>query len=266
MTNAIPRLAGACVLALAFAMNASAQPSGGEHDSLPRDAGGHPDIHGIWQVLNTAVWNIEDHSPELGVPAGRSVVEGGRIPYREDAAEQRAQNFANRASEDPEAKCWMAGVPRSNYLPYPFQIVQTPERILMLYEYVHSVRTIYMGSEHPKDPLEALWMGDSRGHWDGDTLVVDVVNLTGNTWLDRSGNFYSENVHIVERYTPIDADHMRYEATIEDPSVYTRPWKLGMTLYRHVEPDAGLLEYECYAYLEAARPAPKPKPQDTSAP
>ena len=252
------RMIAASFLLLMLSTAATAQPS-----AIPRDAEGHPDLHGIWQALNTADWNLEDHSPALGVPAGRSVVEGGRIPYRPAAASVRLENFENRATEDPEAKCWMAGVPRSTYLPHPFQIVQTPSQIVIMYEYVHSVRSIYMNSKHPEDPLEALWMGDSRGHWEGDALVVDVVNLTGNTWLDRSGNFYSENVHIVERYTPQGWDHLLYEVTIDDPGVYTQPWKMSMPLYRHVEADAGLLEYECYAYLEAAVPQP---PSEEAAP
>ena len=104
-----------------------------------------------------------------------------------------------------------------------------------------------MDSEHPKGPLE-FWMGDSRGRWEGDTLVVDVVHFNDQTWFDRAGNFHSDALHVVERYTPIDATHIDYEVTIDDPKVFTRPWKMSMPLYRRVERDAQVLEYACEAY------------------
>ena len=223
---------------------------------IPRLADGRPDLQGIWQAMNTAVWNLQDHSASLGVPAGQSVVVGNEIPYRPEALEQRQRNFDNRATDDPEAKCYMVGVPRINYMPYPFQIVQTPELTMMLYEYVHTTRLIYTdGSEHPPEGIE-WWMGDSRGHWEGDTLVVDVKLFTGETWFDRSGNFHSPQLHVIERFTMTGPDHIQYEATIEDPEVFTRPWQISMPLYRRKEPNAQLLEYECYAYeyLEGVSP------------
>jgi len=221
--------------------------------SVPRTSFGHPDLAGIWQTVNTAVWDVEAHSASLGVPAGQSVVPGGEIPYRESALAQREENYANRLTADPEAQCRMVGVPRSTYMPYPFQIVQTPMQVSILYEYVHTVRSIFLDSEHPEDWAIRYWMGDSRGRWEGDTLVVDVVNFTDETWFDRSGNFHSEALHVVERYTPTGPDHILYEVTIEDPEVFTEPWQMSMPLYRRQEADSRLLEYECYDYLESSR-------------
>ena len=215
----------------------------------PRTIHGEPDLQGIWQVLNTAVWDVQDHHATLGVPAGQGVVVGNEIPYQPWALEQRQQNYANRASADPEASCKMVGVPRITYMPYPLQILQTPNQIVMLYEYVHSIRNIFMDSSHPEGPIQ-WWMGDSRGHWEGDTLVVDVVHFTDQTWFDRSGNFHGESLHVVERYTRTGPDHMLYEVTIEDPEVFTEPWQMSMPLYRRQEENSRILEYECYAYLD----------------
>jgi hypothetical protein len=223
----------------------------------PRTADGRPDLQGVWQAVNTAVWNIQDHPGELGTPAGQGVVEGNEIPYQDWALAQRDENRKNRLTGDPESKCWMVGVPRITYMPYPFEIVQTPTQITMLYEYVHTVRNVYIDSQHPEGEAgEIEWFnGDSRGRWEGDTLVVDVTHFTGQTWFDRSGNFHSNALHVVERYTRTGPDHLLYEATIEDPKVFTRPWKISMPLYRRVEPNVRVLEYECGAYLEAQRDA-----------
>jgi len=151
-------------------------------------------------------------------------------------------------SGDPEIQCYRAGVPRANYMPFPFQIFQTREQILMVYEYKGAVRTVYM-DPHLDAPADS-WMGWSNGRWEGDTLVIDVTAFNGHTWFDRAGNFASDNVHVVERYTPIDASHLRYEATIEDPTVFTRPWKLGLTLYRRMEPNVQLVEFNCVPFVE----------------
>jgi hypothetical protein len=236
------RMVAASILVCALAASAEAQGY-----RAPRTAAGHPDLQGIWQAVNAAVWNVEDHSASDGVPAGEGVVEGGSIPYRPEALAQRDRHRANRVAADPEAKCHMVGVPRITYMPYPFQIVQTPTQITMLYEYVHTVRNIYLNSAHPKGPIQ-WFMGDSRARWDGETLVVDVVHFTDQTWFDRSGNFHSDALHVVERYTRTGPDHLLYEVTIEDPKVFTRPWKMSMPLYRRQEANARLLEYECYAY------------------
>ena len=210
----------------------------------PRSAfkDGKPDLNGIWQANNTANWDIQGHAArqgpvlELGaafsIPAGLGVVDGDEIPYQPWAAAKKKENAANWLKLDPEIKCYMPGVPRATYMPYPFQIVQTPTHILMAYEFASASRTIYMNSkdESPAD----TWMGWSRGRWEGDTLVVDVNAFNGETWFDRAGNFHSEALHVVERYTPVSRDVLQYEATIEDPKVFTRPWKMSMPLYRRV--------------------------------
>jgi hypothetical protein len=234
-------------LAATLVVLALAAPAAAQTYRAPRTPDGKPDLAGIWQAMNTAVWDIQDHSASAGVPAGLGVVEGGEIPYRPEALKQRQENYANRLTADPEAKCHMVGVPRITYMPYPFQIVQTPTQITILYEYVHSLRNIYLDSPHPKGPIQ-WYMGDSRARWEGETLVVDVVHFTDQTWFDRSGNFHSDALHVVERYTRTGPDHMLYEVTIEDPKVFTRPWKLSMPLYRRQEANMQLLEYECYAY------------------
>jgi hypothetical protein len=221
---------------------------------VPRGADGRPDLQGIWQALTTAVWDIQDHAAQLGIPAGQGIVKGNDIPYLPGALAKRQENFRRRLTDDPEAKCYMVGVPRITYMPYPFQIVQTPRQVTILYEYVHTFRNIYIDSPHPKGPIQ-WWMGDSRARWEGDTLVVDVVHFTDQTWFDRSGNFHSETLHVVERYTREGPDHMLYEATIEDPKVFSRPWTISLPLYRRREPNARILEYECYAYAETLKDA-----------
>jgi hypothetical protein len=170
---------------------------------------------------------------------------GNDLPYRPEAAARQRENYANRATLDPDAKCWLPGVPRATYMGFPFQIVQTPTQISILYEYAHTLRNIFMNSPHPRGPIE-WWMGDSRGRWEGDTLVVDVVHFNDQTWFDRAGNHHSEQLHVVERYTLMSANHINYEATIEDPKVFTRPWKMSMPLYRRLDPNMQILEYECY--------------------
>jgi hypothetical protein len=225
-----------------------AQPPAAQPYSPPRTPDGRPDLQGIWQVNNTAAWDIQDHPARLGVPAGQGVVEGNEIPYQPWALAKKQENFKNRATADPETKCYLPGVPRVTYMPFPFQIVQTPDKLTILYEYIHTIRYIYTnGTPHPPGHID-WWMGDSRGRWEGDTLVVDSIHFDEQTWFDRAGNFHSDALHVIERYTRTSPDHINYEVTIEDPKVFTRPWKMSMPLYRHVERNFELLEYECYAY------------------
>ncbi len=240
------------IIALALLVTTPPTAIAQESYRAPRTAAGNPDLRGVWQAVNTAVWNIQAHPAELGVPAGQSIVLGNDIPYLPSALATRQENYENRLTADPEANCYMVGVPRITYMPYPFQIVQTPEQLTILYEYVHTVRPIYIDSAHPAGPIQ-WWMGDSRAHWDGETLVVDVIHFTDRTWFDRSGNHHSDALHVVERYTRTGPDHMRYEATIEDPNVFSRPWEISMPLYRRTEPNAAILDYECYAFVEAER-------------
>jgi hypothetical protein len=217
--------------------------------------GTQPDLQGIWQVNNTAVWDIQDHGAErypglparFSLPAGTGVVDGNDLPYLPAALAKKQENFRNRATADPEAQCYLPGVPRITYMPHPFQIFQFADRVLILYEYLHATREIPIdGSRHPTIPVE-FWMGDSRGRFEGDTLVVDVTLFTEDTWLDRAGNFHSDALHVVERYTRTAPDLMQYQATIEDPKVYTRPWTMTMPLYRRTDPRAQILEFVCYA-------------------
>jgi len=250
MTSRITTVGITAFLSVLLVVRAGAQGQ----TAIARTPDGKPDLSGIWQVLNTAAWDIQDHSASLGVPAGQGVVEGNDIPYQAAALQKKKENFANRRTADPETKCYQPGVPRITYMPYPFQIVQTPTFIAVLYEYNHVTRHIYIdGSPHPKGPIDNWYMGDSRARWEGDTLVVDVIHFTDQTWLDRAGNFHSEELHVVERYTPTDRDHIQYEATIEDPKVFTRPWKMSMPLYRRKEANVQLLDYECYTMLQESK-------------
>ena len=221
--------------------------------AAPRTADGKPNLQGIWQVLNTASWDIQDHAARLGVPAGQGIVVGNEIPYQPAALMKKRQNFESRATADPETKGYLPGVPRIMYMPFPFQILQTPDHVVMVFEYDRGVRTIYTnGTPHPRGPLN-FWMGDSRGRWDGDTLVVDVVYFTDETWFDRAGNFHSDALHLVERYTPAGRDHINYEVTVEDPNVFTRPWAMRMVLYRRQEPNVRVLEYDPGRLLDEAQ-------------
>ena len=222
----------------------------------PRTPEGRPDLNGIWQTLNAASWDIRAHNAQDGVPAGLGVVEGGEIPYQPWAAARQQENYANRLTEDPVRKCYLPGVPRITYMPFPFRILQTPDHVVVTYEYAHAVRIIYTdGSPHPLP--NDFWMGDSRGHWDGDTLVVDNTHFNGLTWFDAAGNFHSDQLHVVERYTPITPYHVDYEVTIEDPEVFTRPWTMRMPLYRRMEAGLQLLDYDCVDFILQALTAPE---------
>ena len=232
--------------------------SAAEAYKAPHTADGKPNLNGIWQALNTANWDIQEHAARPGpvvalgaagaVPAGMGVVEGDEIPYLPAAAAKKKENFENRLTADPEIKCYMPGVPRATYMPYPFQIVQTPQYILMAFEFAGAARTIYM-DKVPPNPVDS-WMGHSVGRWEGDTLVVDVTRLNDQSWFDRAGNFHSDALHVVERYTPRSPDALTYEATIEDPKVFSRPWKMSMPLYRRLEQNAQLQEFKCVEFVE----------------
>jgi hypothetical protein len=227
--------------------------------SVMRTPDGRPDLNGIWQSIGTANWNLQDHQARTGpvlelgavmaIPAGQTVVEGNEIPYQPWAAARQKENYENWLARDPEVKCYLPGVPRATYMPYPFQIVQTGNNdILMAYEYASASRVIKMGKTEP--PPVDTWMGQSTGRWDGDTLVVDVVGLNDQSWFDRAGNFHSEALHVTERFTPVNANLLTYEATIEDPKVFTRPWKIQLPLYRRQERNAQLLEFKCVEFVE----------------
>lgn len=218
-----------------------------------------PNLNGIWQAVNTANWELEAHAAEAGpiaslgallaVPAGTGVVVGGSIPYLPAALEKRQSNRLQRWTADPEIKCYMPGVPRANYLPYPFQIVQGTDTILMSYEFADAVRTIHMQDPGPA-PAKS-WMGWNVGHWENNTLVVEVSDQNNQTWLDRSGNHHSDKLHVTERYTPMGDDILLYEATLTDPEVFAEPWTIRMPLYRRQEDNAQLIEFKCIPFAES---------------
>jgi hypothetical protein len=245
-----------CLATLLPALRVAGQAQGAYR--APRTADGKPDLNGVWQALNTASWDIQDHAARSGplavlgaafsIPAGQGVVEGNEIPYQPWAARKKQENGENWLKLDPEIKCYMPGVPRATYMPYPFQIVETPANILLAYEFASASRIIRMNSK-AESPTDS-WMGWSRGRWEGETLVVDVTSLNEDTWFDRAGNFHSDALHVVERYTRVSPDAMSYEATIEDPKVFTRSWKMRMPLYRRLEKDVKVLEYKCVEFAE----------------
>jgi len=241
-------------------------------DTPPRLAGGKPDLNGIWQALNEANYDLQAHmarpalalragpygplpaAPVLAlgavgsVPPGGGVVDGDEIPYQPWAAAKKKENQENWLTRDPEIKCYLPGVPRATYTPYPFQILQSDKSIFIAYEYDGAVRNVYL--KDPGPPPVDSWMGQSVGRWDGDTLVVDATGFNEDTWFDRSGNFHSDALHVVERYTRTSPDLITYEATIEDPKVFTRPWKIRMPLYRRIEKNAQLMDFKCVEFVE----------------
>jgi len=246
---------GVVVVGLAGTASLSGQ---GAAYRAPRAADGKPNFSGIWQAINTANWDIETHeaapSPVVALgatgarPGGWGVVEGGELPYKPEALAKRNENRQNRLKLDPEVKCYLPGVPRSTYMPFPFQIVQSGKYVMFALEYAGTVRTINMDN-HIEAPAET-WMGWSNGHWEGETLVIDTTGFNDQSWFDRSGNFHSDALHVVERITARSADTLLYEATIEDPKVFTRPWKMSMPLYRRVEANAELMDFKCVSFVE----------------
>jgi hypothetical protein len=247
-------VAGAAICLLAVMPSPAQAPA----YKAPKTKDGKADLNGIWQAMNEANWDIRPHGASQGpvfslgaaysTPAGLGVVEGGDIPYKPEAAAKQKANYADRLKLDPEVKCYMGGVPRSTYMPYPFQIVQGTDTMMFVYEYAGAVRVINMAAP-TKAPADS-WMGWSNGHWEGDSLVVDVTSLNDQTWFDRAGNWHSDQLHVIERYTRIGPDALQYEATIDDPKVFTRQWKMSMPLYRRMEKNAQLLEYKCVEFAE----------------
>jgi hypothetical protein len=239
---------------------APAQGRGAATPARPARIAGRPNMNGIWQAINTANYNLEDHSAsatafwQLGaisaIPAGQSVIvdNNGTIPYTPAGLKKRAENQAGWPKADPEAKCYMPGLPRATYMPFPFQIVQGQKDILFVYEYASSNRIVHM-SNHTEAPVDS-WMGWSNGKWDGDTLVIEVEGFNDQSWFDRAGNHHTEALKVTERYTMQGDNHLMYEARIEDPRTFTRPWTIRMPLYRRLEPNVQLLEFKCVEFSE----------------
>jgi hypothetical protein len=219
----------------------------------PRTQDGHPDLQGIWQVRNTAHWDIQAHAGAYRIPAGLGVIidpADGSLPYLPAALEKKRANFTNRLTDDPYEKCYLAGVPRTMYLPLPFQILQTADEVAIMSEYVHTWRWVPLTSV-PRIPGYESWMGDPRGRWEGDTLVVDTIGFNDQTWFDHVGNHHSDALRVVERFTRTADDVITYEATITDPKTFSRPWTMRMPIYRLRDRDR-ILENECYLYAEDA--------------
>ena len=248
MSSRLTRSAAAMALAVFGLLAASGQAHA---------QGARPDLQGIWQAVNTAEWNLEPHEGRPGIPPGMGVVVGDTIPYQPTALAKRQENFKQRDTADPISKCYMPGVPRATYMGVPFQIFQTDTHVTILYEYAHTMRLIPLSGPHLSEGAE-FWMGESRARYEGNTLVVDVRNFNADSWFDRAGNFHSEGLRVVERYTKTDPETLMYEATIEDPKVFTRPWTIAMPLYRRKEKNLQLLEYECYSFPEGAYTPPTP--------
>ncbi len=266
------RAAAARVTLAALVAVSVASPRASSAQTIPRRPFGKPDLNGIWQALGNAHWDIEPHAarPALAmrpgpvvpvpaaevvalgavgsVPPGWGIVAGGEIPYTAEARARRDENRARWLERDPEVKCYLPGVPRATYMPYPFQIFQSDTKVFIAYEYAGAVRDIYL--KDPGPPQVDTWMGQSVGRWEGDTLVVETVGFNGEAWLDRAGNFTTTSLKVVERYTLMGPDHLHYEATLEDPSTYTRPWTLRLPLYRHLDPAARLGQFKCVEFVE----------------
>jgi hypothetical protein len=257
-------------------ITASVTQSTGQ-SARPARLDGHPNLSGIWQANNEAYWDVQSHEARAaavtqpgvypfeyarvpaaavvalgaagGVPASLGVVEGdGQIPYTPEALAIRKENAEHWIDRDPELKCYLPGIPRAMYMPYPLEITQSTNKVHMAFAFASTARTIHLDDVDP--PPTDLWMGHSVGRWEGDTLVVTVTDFNDKTWFDRAGNFHSEALRLVERLTPITADVIRYEVTVEDPKVFTRPWRMSMPLYRRMEPNMQLLEYRCTEFVE----------------
>ncbi len=261
-------LATAIVVATGFWTTSPAETQA----ARPARIAGKPNLNGIWQALNTANYDILSHqakaalamrpgpvvpvpaAPVLAfgavgsVPAGNGIVEGDEIPYLPEAAKKQKENQENWLDRDPEIKCYLPGVPRANYMAMPFQILHSDKAVFIAYEYAGAVRNVLL-----KDPGAApidSWMGQSVGVWEGDTFVVTVTGFNDQSWFDRAGNHHSDKLKVVERYTPQGPDHLWYEATIEDPATFSKPWKMRFPLYRHINPDARLNQFKCVEFVE----------------
>ena len=250
---------GIAPITVALALLLGAAGINAQDFRAPRTPDDKPNLNGVWQALSSAHHDIEGHAARMGpivelgalgsIPAGLGIVEGGKIPYQDWARTKQQENLAEWWKLDPAVKCFMPGIPRANYMPFPFQIVQSPDFVLIAYEFASASRVVYMKRPDFESPADT-WMGHSRARWEGETLVIDVTSQVPDTWLDSSGNHHSVDIHVEERFTAISANHIQYEATITDPETYTRPWKVSFPLYRRVDPNMQLLEFKCVEFAE----------------
>jgi hypothetical protein len=253
-------------------MEPASNEAAADQSDIPRTPSGRPDLNGIWQALGNAYWNIEPHMASAAlatipgpvgpvpatevlsfgavgsIPSGLGIVDGGEIPYLPEARVKQIENKENWLERDPEIKCYLPGIPRATYMQFPFQIFQSDSKFFMTYEYASALRDVYF--EDPGPAQVDSWMGQSVGRWEGDTLVVEVTGLHDGTWFDRAGNHHSYMMKVTERYTLIDEDHIQYEATMEDPQTFSRPWTISLPLYRNISPNARLGQFKCVEYVE----------------
>jgi hypothetical protein len=230
-----------------------------DDSSIPRTADGNPDFGGIWQAIGSANFDIEPHAADFGpivengaigaIPAGLGIVVGGEIPYTAAARAQQQANKENWLENDPVVKCYMPGIPRANYMPFPFQIIQSPDHVVVAYEFASASRIVYMSQPDFEAPIFS-WMGHSRGHFEGDTLVIDVADQVPDTWFDHAGNHHTDALRVTERYTHMGPNVLMYEATLVDPNVYTESWTVRFPLYRRLDENMQLLEYKCVEFTE----------------
>lgn len=254
--NTIMKNTALCLAAVALLASV---PALAQNSDIPRTPDGKPDFNGIWQALGTAHWDLQTHASRPGpvvemgalaaIPGGMGVVQGGSIPYRPEALQRKLENQADWLARDPIVKCYLPGVPRATYLPYPFQIFQAPDTTLITYEFAGADRMVYMDQPDYASQVDS-WMGHNIGHWEGDTLVITVTAQMPDTWFDSAGNWHSSQLVVEERYTLMGANHIQYEATITDPEVYTEPWTINMPLYRRLDPGMQLIEFKCVEYVE----------------
>ena len=241
-----------CMTLLSLSLLTAAQ-------DIPRTADGRPDFNGIWQAINTANWDVEPHAASFGplvaagaigaIPAGLGIVEGNEIPYTPEARAQQQENKSDWLANDPLVKCYMPGIPRANYLPFPFQIVQSTDHIIFAYEFASASRIVYVDQPDFEAPILS-WMGHNLARYEGDTLVIEVTDQVPETWLDHAGNHHTDALRVTERYTHVGPNVIQYEATLEDPNVYTRPWKVSYPLYRRLDDNMQLLEFKCVEFTE----------------
>lgn len=241
------RMAQRSATLIALAMLTIGAAPAHDKGGIPRVADGHPDFSGIWQTLSEADYGLEGHAARRDAPPGAGVVEGDTLPYKPEALTQKQQNFEARATDDPRLHCYVLGVPRSVYYPAPFQILQRGSDLTLVHQFGHQVRTIHTnGTLHPTEKDQQFWLGDSRGHWEGDTLVVDVTDFNDRTWFDRAGDYHSTDLHVVEKWRFLDKDTISYTATVTDPQVYTKPWTVDVLLNRRRDKNFELIEDYCF--------------------
>jgi hypothetical protein len=235
---------------IALAQQTPAQPA---TPPMPRTADGKPDMTGVWQGGSNRPGTWEQANTPGGLGSGPAPAGTGRgrgappprepAPYQDWAKPKVQESFDRRGIDDPIARCLMAGIPRTTTVGlFPMQIVQTPTQVIMLYELLHAFRVIPLNAKHPDD-LEPGYMGDSAGHWEGDTLVVDVISFNDRTWIGATGTFHSDAMHVTERYTRVDYNRINYDVTVEDPKVLTKPWIMHNSIM--LRPGTRLREYEC---------------------